>query len=72
MPGGPGHHVAHETLVPRHVHDAQMLAGGQRQVGEPQLDGNAPDFLLLEAIRVNPGQGLDQGALAVIDVPGGT
>ena len=71
MPRGAGHHVAHEALVARHVHDAQALAGGQRQIGKPQLDGDAPELLLLEAVRVDPGQGLDQGALAVVDVAGG-
>ena len=69
--GGPGHHVAHEALVPRHVHDAQVLAGGQFQLGKAQLDGDAPEFFFLEAVRVGPGQGLDQGALAVVNVPGG-
>ena len=69
--GGAGHHVAHEALVPRHVHDAQTLAGGQLQVRKPQLNGDPPEFFLLEAIRVNPGQGFDQGALAVVNVAGG-
>ena len=69
--GGPGHHVAHEALVPRHVHDAQVLARGQFQLGKAQLDGDAPEFFFLEAVRIGPGEGLDQGALAVVNVPGG-
>ena len=69
--GGPGHHVAHKALVPRHVHDAQVLAGGQFQLGKAQLDGDAPEFFFLEAVRVSPGKGLDQRALAVVNVPGG-
>ncbi len=69
--GGAGHHVAHEALVPGHVHDAEVLAGGQCQLGEAQLDGDAPEFFLLEAVRVGPGEGFDQGALAVVNVAGG-
>ena len=69
--GGAGHHVAHEALVARHVDDAQVPAVGQDQVGEPQFNGDAPELLLFQAVRVDAGEGLDEGALAVVDVAGG-
>jgi hypothetical protein len=67
-----GHHGAHEALVPRHVDDAELEAGLRHlQVGEAQLDGDAPGLLLLEAVRVDAGEGSNQGGLAVVDVAGG-
>ncbi len=66
--GGAGHHVAHEALVARHVDDPQVLAVGQDQVGEAQLNGDAPELFLLQTVRIVAGQGLDEGAFAVIDV----
>ena len=69
--GGAGHHVAHEALVARDVDDAQVPAGGQDEVGKPQFNGDAPELLLFQAVRVDPGEGLDEGALAVVDVAGG-
>ena len=65
---GPGHHVAHEALVPGDVHDPQELAVGQGEGGKAQLNGDAPELLLLEAVRVGPGQGFDERTLAVVDV----
>ena len=43
----------------------------QHEVREADVDGDAPFFLLLQAIGIGAGQGLDQKALAVIDVSGG-
>ena len=69
--GGAGHHVAHEALVARHVDDAQVAAVGQGEFGKAQFDGDAPELFLFEAIRIDPGEGLDEGAFAVVDVAGG-
>ena len=53
----------------RHIHDPDPSPVGEGQEGEPQLDGDAPLLLLLEAVRVRPGEGLDERGLAVIDMP---
>ena len=66
-----GEHVLDEALVAGHVHEAQPQSGRQLQVGEAQIDGDAAALLFLEAVRVDAGERLDQGGLAVIDVPGG-
>jgi len=69
--GGPGHHVLDEPFVPRNIHDPQGEAAGQPQRGEAQLDGDAPLLLLLETVRVDARQGLDQRGLPVIHMSGG-
>ena len=69
--GGAGHHGLDETLVTGHVHDAQPAAAGEGQLGEAQLDADAPLLLLLEPVGVAAGEGLDERGLAVVDVSGG-
>ena len=69
---GAGQHVADEALVAGHVDDARLGAVRQRQVGEPQVDGDAAFLLLLEAVGVLAGKGLDQARLTVVDVAGGS
>jgi len=71
IPPTPAKHILDEALVSRHVHEAQPERGGQLQVGETDVDGDAPAFLFLQAVRVDAGQRLDEGGLAVIDVSGG-
>ena len=68
-PSGAGQHVAHETLVARHVHEGEADALPFR-VRETEVDRNAAPFLLREPVRVDPRQRLHQGRLAVVDVPG--
>src|SRR2546423_6198217 len=67
----PRQHVAEETFVARDVDDADLPAGRELEPGEAQVDGETPALLLLEAVRVDAGQGLDECALAVVDVTGG-
>ena len=67
--GRAGHHGADEVLVARHVDDAH-LGVGDRAGGEAQVDRHAPLFLLLQAVGLAAGERLDQGRLAVVDVPG--
>jgi len=67
-----GQHVADEALVPGHVHHGGLAPGGQAQPGKAQLDGHATPLLLGQAIGVDAGQGVDECALAVVDVPGST
>ena len=43
----------------------------QSQPGKTQVDRHLALFFLAQAIRVNAGQGVHQGRLAVIDVAGG-
>jgi len=70
-PGGARHHVLDELLVPRHVDDPEGAAALQGEGREAQLDRDAALLLLLEAVRVHAGQGLDERGLPVIDVAGG-
>ena len=44
---GTGEHGVHEALVTRHIDEADDVAGGARQIGEAQLDGDAAALLLL-------------------------
>ena len=66
----PRQHVADEPLVTRDVDDPHLPARRQLEPGETQVDGEAPALLLLEAVRVDAGQRLDERALAVVDVTG--
>ena len=63
-------HVADEPLVTRDVDDPHLPARRQLQPGEAQVNGETPTLLLLEAVRVDAGQRLDERALAVVDVTG--
>src|SRR2546421_598283 len=66
----PRQHVADEPLVTRDVDDPHLPARRQLEPGEAQVDGETPTLLLLEAVRVDAGQRLDECALAVVDVTG--
>ena len=70
-PPGAGHHVPDEFLVAGHVHDPQEHPGRQREVGKPQLDGDAPLLFFLQPVGIDAGERLNQRRLAVVDVPGG-
>jgi hypothetical protein len=61
-------HVPDELLVPGHVDDGDVVA----EEREPEVGSHAPLFLFLEPVRVGAGQGANQCALTVVDVPGGT
>ena len=65
-----GEHVAHEALVARHVHHARLNFVTQRERSEAKVDGDPPALLLLPAIGVDPGEGLHERRLAVVDVTG--
>ncbi len=67
----PGQHGVHEALMARDIDDTQDFAAFDRQIGEAQIDGNAPRLLLLQPVAVDPGQRLDQRCLAMIDMAGG-
>ena len=59
----------------RHVHDTglnflSIVLEAQRR--KTQLDGYAPCFFFGEAVRFHTGQVVNQGGLAVVDMPGRT
>ena len=64
-------HGADETLVARHVDEADRVAPGHRQIGEAEVDGDAAPLLLRQPVGVGSRQRPDQGRLAVVDVAGG-
>ena len=64
-------HVLDEPLVAWHIDDADLLAVGEGEPGEAQVDGHLPVLLLLEPVRVDACEGLDEGGLAVVHVAGG-
>src|SRR3989442_13488466 len=70
-PGGSGQHVADEALVAGHVYDARLHPVPERQGGEAKVDGDAATLLFFPAVGIDPGEGLHQRRLAVVDVPGG-
>ncbi|MNE35673.1 hypothetical protein D3C80_1294480 [compost metagenome] len=55
-----------------HVDKAQHPAIGLRPVGIAQIQGHAAAFLLRQAIGVDPGDRLQQGGFAMIDMTGGS
>ena len=68
--GSAGHHGAHKTLMPGHVHNAHAFATGQIRVGEAQFDGDAAPLLFAEAVAVDAGESPHQRSLAVVDMTG--
>lgn len=68
---GSGEHVLDESLVTGDIDDAHLPPGWEGEPGESEVDREAALLLLTQAVRVNPGERADEGALAVIDVPGG-
>ena len=67
----PGQHIFNKLLVAGHVHNPRLKAVLKIQMGEAQLDGDAPFFLLHQAVGVDPRQGLDQQGFAVVHVARG-
>ena len=65
---GPGHHRAHEALVPGHVHQREPPAAGQLERRVPQLDRHPALALLGQAVRVVAGERPHQRRLAVVHV----
>src|SRR5690625_4010580 len=66
-----GEHVTDEALVPRHVDEGDVPPGRQRRPCESQIDGQSAAVFLFPAVGFDAGEGVDEGALAVVDVPGG-
>ena len=67
-----GEHVLDEALMAGDVDDADLLAAGESKPGKAEVDGEAAVLLLLQTVRVDAGERLDKGGLAVVDVSGGT
>ena len=65
---GTDEHVADEPVVAGHVHEVEHVAIGKRQVRITDLDRHPPPALLGKAVGIDPGQRVEQGRLAVIDV----
>ena len=55
----------------RNVDEPHTGAVGKDEVGESEIDGDPAGLLFLETIGIGPGEGQDQPALAVVDVPRG-
>ena len=66
-----GQHVLDEALVAGDVDEAEAQGGGELEVGEAEVDGDAAALFLFEAVGVDAGEGFDERGLAVIDVSGG-
>ncbi len=63
-----GQHVRQEPHMTRHVDEADRGTARQHRVGEAEVDRQPTPSLLLEPVRVDPGQRQHQRRLAVIDV----
>ena len=70
-PGHPRHHVMDELFVARNIDDPDGGHAGQIQIGETELDGDAPFLLLFQPIRLDTGKHPDKTGLAVIHMTGG-
>src|SRR5450759_2191392 len=66
-----GQHVADEAGVPRDIDNADLEAARKTQVRKSEVDGHAASLLFGQAVWVDPGEGGDEGRLAVVDMPGG-
>ncbi len=71
-PARTGQHRMHETLVARHVDEAENLPLRNWQIREAEIDGDPARFFFFQAVTIDPGQGFDQSGLPMIDVAGGT
>src|SRR5207244_10720370 len=67
----PVQHIPPAHFTPRAVTDARLEAFVQRERREAEVDGDAPPLFLLPAVRIDAGERLHQGRLAVVDVTGG-
>ncbi len=65
-----GQHVGHESLMARHV-DERQLAATELGPREAEVDGQAPALFFGQPVRPHAGEPVQQGRLAVVDVPGG-
>jgi len=65
-----GQHVADEAGMAGHVDDPDQPAAGQGQVGEAEVDRHPAALLLGQPVGIDPGQGVDERRLAVVDVAG--
>ena len=63
-------HVAHEALVPRHIHEA-VGHSLVLEMGEPEVHGDSASLLFLQPVGIGPGEREDQRTLPVVDVAGG-
>ena len=58
-----------EPFMPGHI-DQGVAVAAVVEMRKTQFDGDAAALLFRQAIRFGSGQRLDEGRLAVIDVPG--
>ena len=69
--GGSGDHVLHKALMARNIDDSQTVPTRKVHVGKAQLDGDAAQLFLFEAVGVDARQSSYERGLAVVDVPCG-
>src|ERR1044071_1761187 len=65
-----GEHVFDKAFMTRHVDetDAQIV---QLEIGEAEIDSDAPTFFFRKTIRIDASQSAHECALTVIDMTGG-
>ena len=63
-----GEHVIDESLMTRHVDDADIVPNLVRDMCEAVFDRNAALLLLRETIGIYPGKRLDEERLSVVDM----
>ena len=67
---GAGKHCPHESLVTRHIYDADCSYAVDHQRGESKIDCDAPTLFFGKPVRIYAGEGKDERRLAMIDVAG--
>ena len=68
---GTGQHIFDKFLMSGNVYHTGLGAIGPIQMGKAQLDGNAPLFLLDQAVGINARERFHQQRLAVVHMSGG-
>ncbi len=63
-------HVVNKFFMPRHINDACLATIGQRQVGEAQVNGDAPALLFFQAVSVAAGECADETGFAMVHMAG--
>ncbi len=64
----PGQHVFDKSLMSGNIDDAKVDIVIEEQRREAQFNGNTALLLFFQAIRVDPGQRLDQTGFTMVDM----
>ena len=67
-----GNHVFYKLFVTGYIDDAQMLTTRKFHGSESEFNGDTPELFFLQPVRIDAGNGFDQGCLSMVNVTGCT